>query len=377
MKLRSQEKVDKRRWFEKKRTWALSAGLITGIGWGCEGGLTTLLGLFLVLLGVTPNASFPTTGQADFNLLAQTNATASEDGEEAAEEPNIRYEITVYEPDGTTATVQETSVQDAKEVGTFSVLLDSSGSMEKTFDTVCPTCPHDPQRLRVDAAQTLSAELLARTPESRVGLFDFGPGASDNFETTRVLTPYTSDAGKLKEGADLTVSEGGTFIYDSICEILDYMDSDIQEHFQARPITKALVLVSDGEDTESSFCTLDGVIDRAKLKEIPVHVIGIGAARDDFKEYYQTEEDNSEVVSGLQRLAGETGGFYASIGSHEDLVQLAEVIAIGLTGGYTKTSVVLDPIPASGTKVNGEICPINVDTGEKVSECEPWQFIAP
>lgn len=384
MKLRNEnEKVVGRRWYQKKRTWALSAAFISAVGWGCEGGLTTLLGLLLVFLGVTPDVNFAQNGRADFNLLAQTGAEETmadgenADGEEAAEPRNIEYVINVFEPEGTTATVDEVTVQDTQEVGTFSVLLDSSGSMEQSFDTVCPTCPHDPQRVRVDAAQTLVGELLARTPESRVGIFDFGPGASDGFEATRVLTPYTSKTEDLKSGADLTVSEGGTFIYDSLCEILDYMNSDIQQHFQTTPITKAIVLVSDGEDTESSFCTLDGVIDRAKQSEIPIHVIGIGAAREDFKEYYQTEEDNSEVLSSLRRLSGETGGFYASLGNHEDLVQLAEVIAIGLTGGYTKTSVVLEPIPSSGTKVVGEICPVDGDSGEKVSDCEPWEFIAP
>lgn len=377
MMLRRGKEAGEGRWYEKKRYWVLGAGVMTGIGWGCEGGLTTLLGLFLVFLGVTPDVNFPSTGRADFNLLAQTGGDVEEGSDEAPEQKDINYIINVFEPAGTMATVENIDIKDTEEVGTFSILLDSSGSMEQSFDTVCPTCPHDPQRLRVAASQTLAKELLGRTPESRLGVFDFGPGATDNFKATRVLTPYSSNVEEVVKGADLTVSEGGTFIYDSLCEILDYMDSDIQQHFQTRPITKAIVLMSDGQDTESAFCTLDGVIDRAKNLEIPIHVVGMGAARDDFKEHFQTEEDNSEVVSGLQRLAGETGGFYASVGSHEDLVQLAEVIAIGLTGGYTKTSVVLEPIPATGTKVIGEICPIDAETGDKVAECEPWQFIAP
>jgi hypothetical protein len=382
MKLRQEGQKDGRRWFEKKRTWMFSALVATTIGYGCEGGLTTLLGLLLVFLGVTPSADFAQTGRAEFNLLAQTSGEESveegvEEGEEAPAEKKVEYVINVFEPADTTARVDEVNEQAAEEVGTFSILLDSSGSMEQSFDTVCPTCPHDPQRVRVDAAQTLVGELLGRTPESRVGIFDFGPGATDQFQATRVLTPYSSKVDELKAGAELTVSEGGTFIYDSLCEILSYMDSDIQQHFQTKPITKAIVLVSDGEDTESSFCTLDGVIARAKDLEIPIHVVGIGAARDDFKEYYQTDEDNSMVVDSLRRLSGETGGFYASLGSHDDLVQLAEVIAIGLTGGYTKTSVVLEPIPPTGTKVVGEICPVDGETGEKVGDCEPWEFIAP
>lgn len=404
IKNRNVEGQNNKAWYTKKRYWAISAALIAAAGWGCEGGLAALLGLLLLLMGVTPDADFAQSGRVKFNVLSQGEITeevkedeggevAEEDEateEEAPSEQEINYVINVFDPPGTDARVEEIEVREAREVGTFSILVDSSGSMEGSFPDLCPTCPHDPQRLRVDATRTLAKDVLGRTSESRIGLFDFGPAKSEGFATTRVLTPYTSNADELINGSELTVSEGGTFIYDSLCEILDYMDQDIQQHFQSRPITKAIILVSDGQDTESTVCTLESVITKAQGKEIPIHVIGMGAARDDFKEHYQgilqgadpaavdnAESENEVVVDAMRRLAGETGGFYASLANEDDIVKLAEIIATGLVGGYSETSVVLDPIPPSGTKVVGEICGVDAATGEKVAECQPWEFVAP
>lgn len=351
---------------------------------GCtEGVLGGLLAqFFLLFLGATPAPSFGQTGEVEFNLVAQTGEEAlgeDADGSEVeGETPDLDYVINVFEPEGTTATIEEIAANPAEEVGTFSILLDSSGSMENTYTSgVCDTCPHDPSRLRVRASQRLAKEVMVKLPESRMGVFDFGPGATDGFSTTRVLTPYTSDIDALQQGADQTVSDGGTFIYDSLCEIVDYMNGDIQEHFQAVPITKAIVLVSDGQDTESTFCNLEDVISKAKSLDIPIHVIGLGPASEDFQELFNTDQPNDELLTDLRRLANETGGFYATVTNERDIVELADVIAIGLTGGYTTTTVVLEPIPESGTEVKGEICPVDAKTGEKAGECEPWSFVAP
>ncbi len=368
----------------KKRYVVLGAGMTGLLAVGCtEGILGGLLGqFFLLFLGATPAPTFGQTGEVEFNLVAQTGEEVSgeENGDavEGGAEPDVSYVINVFKPEGTTATLEEIATNPAEEVGTFSVLLDSSGSMENTYTSgVCDTCPHDKSRLRVEATKRLSKEVLKKLPESRMGLFDFGPGASDGFQTTRVLTPYTSDIDTLQNGANATVSDGGTYINDSLCEILDYMNGDIQEHFQTKPITKAIVLVSDGQDTESTFCTLDDVIEKAKTLEIPIHVVGLGPASEDFQELFNTAEKNDDLLTDLRRLAAETGGFYASVTSERDVVELAEVIAIGLTGGYTTTTVVLEPIPESGTEVVGEICPVDPKSGDKAGECEPWSFVAP
>lgn len=393
---------------------SVPVGITAIFGVGCvDGPLGLLLQLGLLLLGVTPSANFADNGQVNFNVLAvsedgtpiekddsnnplggeddtdtQPDDTTGDTTGDATDEPvadntDVKYYIDVTEPPGTTATVETVVVEATEEVGTFSVILDSSGSMERTYppdDTgfsVCATCPHDPDRQRVKATQALTREILARSPESRLGIFDFGAGPSEDtgFKVTRVLQNYTSDAELLKAGADKTVGAEGTFIYDSTMEVLDLMNGDIQQHFQTKPITKAIIVISDGEDTESTH-TLQEVIARANELEIPIHVVAIGQASDKYRESYQTDMDNTDIVTDFQRLANETGGFYATVSSNEDLVALAEAIALGLTGGYEKLVTTIEPIPSCGTVVKGKIYAGDPTENPEI-EGQDWSFVAP
>lgn len=372
---------------------------------GCvDGPLGALLSLGLLLLGVTPDANFQDTGRVEFNLLqVSADGEPVDKSDDAAADPTTddpttdepvideptsdkgepSYVIDVYEPAGTTATVERIFVEAAEEIGTFSVILDSSGSMERSYPvdesgfSVCVTCPHDPSRRRVDATQALTKEILNRSPESRLGIFDFGAGPSEanGFKVTRILQGYTSDTDLLAQGAGLTESAEGTFIYDSTLEVLELMTSDIAAHFQTKPITKAIIVISDGEDTES-VASLEQVIARAQELEIPVHVVAIGMASDKFRDSYQTDIDNNAIVSDFQRLAQETGGFYATVDNNDDLVALAEVIALGLTGGYEKLVTTLEPVPSCGTVVRGKIYAGDPKENPDL-QGEDWSFIAP
>jgi hypothetical protein len=353
--------------------------MLASIGLGCEGGLATLLSLFLAVLGVNPTAQFGETGQVDFNVV-QVTETQDEDGaasdEPATADEEVEYEVEVTDPPDCEATVDDVSTDAAEELGTFTILMDSSGSMEREYDAdVCADCPFDKDRRRVDAAKILIEGILEKSPDSRIGLFDFGAGTSGDFEATRELHSYTSDVTSLAKAADLATSEEGTYIYDSTYELLGSMDSDISENFQATPITKALIVITDGEDTHSNR-SLDEVIARAKDLEIPVHVVGLGKASE---QYFQTGgADNADLVEILRRLASETGGFYASVSSPEDLEQLAQTIVIGLTGGYETLSVTLDPVPPSGTLVTGRIrVKSKGSTSDEDAPFQSWSFRAP
>jgi hypothetical protein len=383
---------ENKRGFGKKHALALGGvSSLSILALGCvDGPLGLLLSLLLVFMGATPAPDFGQTGRVDFNLLSQNEisddlggdsedteteeAPSNEEGGKV--DPDVEYVIEVDEPGGTEATILGVDVKEAQEQGTFAILLDSSGSMELSFQDVCPTCPHDPERKRVQAAQILSKEVLSRTPDSRLAVFDWGTDEDELYDGINTLANFTSESDLLIEGASKTGSLGATFIYDALADMLELMSNDIAQNFQAKPVTKGIIVMTDGQDTASSR-TLNEIIEKAQNLEIPIHVVGLGPANEKFNEIFQGTQDNSEAISDLRRLAGETGGLYASVDSADDLTQLAEFIAIGLAGGYTTTQVVLDPIPASGTIVKGTIFVLDPESGKKVEPGEPWEFVAP
>ena len=129
----------------KKRYLGLGVGVTGLLSIGCTEGLSgLLLQFFLVFLGATPSPTFGQTGEVEFNLISQTGEEiAGDQGDDATTEgdtPEIDYEIRVSFPEGTTATLEEVATNPSEDLGTFSVLLDSSGSMENSFTSgVCDT----------------------------------------------------------------------------------------------------------------------------------------------------------------------------------------------------------------------------------------------
>ena len=232
-------------------------GALTFVGAGCEfAGL--ILQLLLLFMGASPDANFDENGRVGLNMVP-----INEFGE-VQFLTNALYDVEVTNPPQTIASVDMVESKPAKEQGTFAVLLDSSTSMES----------NDPERQRVTATVELTREVLIQTPTSRMAVFDFGAGASGGFEETRALTPYTSDPAVLAEGTEKTIAEGWTPLYDSLVEVLGSMSTEIQATFQTTPVDKAIVVVSDGEDTSSS-ASLEEVISLSKQLDIPVHVIEV------------------------------------------------------------------------------------------------------
>lgn len=183
---------------------------------------------------------------------------------------------------------------------TVPILLDSSGSMSWT----------DPNDLRKDAAKSFVDQL---GNDDLSAVLDFGAGADSGFNVTRLLQDITSDKDLLYAGIDLSEASGGTPLYDSLCETLDWMIA--HEPALANP---SLLVLTDGEDTASYECTMQSVIEKAQLAEIPVFSVGLGTGID-FTE--------------LQELAGQTGGTFAAALDAEDLQTLFESMGVAVTKG--------------------------------------------
>lgn len=178
---------------------------------------------------------------------------------------------------------------------TMAVLLDTSGSMREELSEV------------KEAAKSFVATLR---PEDRAMVIDFD-------ENVYLLQDATSDQTLLRtsiEGAD---AEGGTAMYDAI-----YAAYRKMRGIDGR---KALVVLSDGADTNSRF-SYNKVLELTKTHDVIIYSIGLGATVLDVG-----------VRSGLKQIADETGGRSFFPHSAADLADVYQQIAQDLRSQYYLT----------------------------------------
>jgi len=172
------------------------------------------------------------------------------------------------------------------------LLLDSSGSMEGRMAKV-----HLAAGKFVDALRS----------EDQALVIDFD-------EKVFLLQDFTRDAKVLKEAIDSTYAEGGTALYDALYAAFRKL-RDI-------PGRKAIVLLSDGEDTNSKF-SYARVLEMAKTSEVLIYSIGLGVSILDGASH-----------SVLKTLAEVTGGRSFFTGGAEELEEVYQRIARELRSQY-------------------------------------------
>jgi Ca-activated chloride channel homolog len=123
----------------------------------------------------------------------------------------------------------------------------------------------------------------------------------------QVLAPFTNDKAELDSAVHKTVAGGSTTMYNALYialrELAKIRLDDEQEGLRRR----AIVLLSDGEDT-SSLVSFDEVLDVALRSDSVIYTIGLGVAASTVRR----AGDPSFV---LTRLAQQTGGraFFPSL----------------------------------------------------------------
>src|SRR5262245_6092245 len=123
----------------------------------------------------------------------------------------------------------------------------------------------------------------------------------------QILAPFTDDKTALDDAIRNTVAAGSTSMYNAVYIALRELGKIRLNDEQEVPRRRAIVLLSDGEDT-SSLVTFDEVLDVAQRSDSVIYAIGLGiepsAAR--------RSGDPSFV---LTRLAQQTGGraFFPSL----------------------------------------------------------------
>jgi hypothetical protein len=412
-------------------TAVLSLGLMAP---GCallEGALA-LLGIDL--LGVTPSNNFRQTGNLEFSLFSQ-----DEDGQGTlASLQEMGLDVEVENEDGSLSDcdfVDEEPVR-ASRYNSLAIVIDDSGSMERSYPEdeygdICLTCPHDPQRVRADAAAELINVLGTDAPDTRIGVMDFGPDPDLGWEATRVLADFQTDGDfDAAIGQIDGTAMAGTPMWDALAEIVLALDQDADDYEAALltaglledsnptsvdvpgndpsstdgptmndpsgpagddhpsvinaptedSVLRYIVVLSDGDDRDSDIYTLDTLIDLANEHDVVIHAIGLGAASAVAEDPRLLSQGQNDAVRNLQRLAEATGGYYAAADDPDALVAMYHNIANSLAEGYVNETYSCAPAPTDGEPAD----PQALDSGDPISGFislgefrVPWRTRAP
>ncbi len=176
---------------------------------------------------------------------------------------------------------------------TIGLVLDNSGSMESSL---------------VEARQA-AADFLREVVQPKDRSF------SMRFSSRpELLVPPTDDVAAVSKSLEELNAAGGTALHDAIVSSLHY--------FRATEGQRALVLLSDGDDTASST-SFDDALEYARRSGVTIYTIGLNL---------------SMVAVGaqgkLKRLAEVTGGQFFSIRKAADLAGVYETIEAELRSKY-------------------------------------------
>lgn len=142
---------------------------------------------------------------------------------------------------------------------------------------------------------------------SRVAVVAFG-------SEVKTICPFTSDAQQVRTAVNALTPEGATRYYDAVAEALEMLSTQSGR--------RAVLALTDGEDTFSQTARIDTVIVSARRLGLPVHTLGLGT------------EDEIESDA-LRRLAVETRGQYYPAREASQLRSVYEQIAERIRSSYS------------------------------------------
>lgn len=171
----------------------------------------------------------------------------------------------------------------------YEILLDKSGSMEDSIDTMKRTMSDFVRNLNYKVGDT--GELIS---------FD---------SYLMYMATYTNDKDRLLTGIDNMTPYGMTALYDALYTGI----TNASNH----PGFNCVIAFTDGQDNESTH-TADDVISLAKEKGIPVYLIG-------------TSEADSST---LQNIANETNGYFWDMNSISDMKDVMNRIRVNQDNVY-------------------------------------------
>jgi VWFA-related protein len=159
-----------------------------------------------------------------------------------------------------------------------------------------------------------------------------------NFDDSAYLEQdFTSSIGDLMDALDNLDTRGETALYDAV-----FLSTD-KVMKEGRRDTKALLLISDGEDNTSKY-KYDEVVKRLKESNVTLYAIGLLAETESHGLFQK--DPNKKAKQTLDAFAEATGGVAYFPKSIDDVEELCKQIARDLrnryTIGYTPTNGKLD-----------------------------------
>ncbi len=364
----------------------------------------------LSLAGVTPARDFRESGNIDFSLFNE------EGGGELLSFGQLQQSgmrVEVQNEDGTYSECEHTGGDEVtpKPFNTVTLLLDGSGSMElayppSEYGDVCVTCPHDPKRERIDAARGLVDRVFAASPDSEFAVAEFGPDPTVGFTATRLHAEFAVDPLAVQDAISQVRGDErvGTPLYDSLAEMVfetqaaaqsleetvrrdrgedvpwEEMGEDADVPVEMREVARTIVVLSDGEDNESEAWNVDSVIGLANDAGVRVYAIGLGPASASSANPDVVDPEQTQAVRNLQKLARDTGGFYAAARNPAQLRELYDVLGRAMTEGYQVETYSCVPKPTHETpRDECDVPPVGSRIDGRMSFGEvsiPWVTVA-
>jgi hypothetical protein len=252
--------------------------------------LSLATGAGLQLLGISPTADFNRTGR----IRLQTTAPAGSQQKSIGLPSFLKVKVANQDGTYTDCTPQDQVTERPSRFNSVAVLLDDSGSMERSYPAsqygdLCITCPHDPDRARVSATRTLLERIEARVPSSRVGLFDFGTDQLHAFQDANALMDFSPGNGQLDQALNRVDGsrEYGTPLWDALAETITRTAGDANGYQDAMAAHFGLCEHDDqtddfdlGDDFDDNTDDLGSADDDAHLPILPTVDDGSGLDAD-------------------------------------------------------------------------------------------------
>lgn len=177
----------------------------------------------------------------------------------------------------------------------LAILIDLSGSMADIGMT---------GQRRIEEARDLAREILyldgrslmdIQSRKDLVTVIGFGDVLTP---TVKPTNDYILASNEIYLKFDLPAQPQNTALFDAAYQALEEMSSPASQIARVR---KAILILSDGEDTASKTRNMDMVVTRARQLDVPIYTIGLGD---------ENNPNNPLKPGDLKRLAGFSGGRY-------------------------------------------------------------------